>query len=702
MSKVLSQITDNILFLALNNGKVNALSHELRQALYTQIENAQTESIDAIVITGNDRIFSAGADITEFGKPPQSPSLVELTKTIENSNKPVIAAINGAALGGGLELALACHLRYAKPSAKLGLPEVNLGLIPGAGGTQRTPRLIGFEPAIKFITSGKAITGIEALGLGLINGLVDENLKQQIIELCKSVLSKEIAPISSMPCPNETDNEALFDHYRAKVARTARGQHAPLKIIDAIEKSTLSTFEEGMAFERSAFLELLKSEQSTAMRHVFFGQKAANKIDNIATNVKTRDISTVAVIGAGTMGGGIAMNFANAGIPVVILDLSEDSLAKGLSTIKKNYQISASKKRITEKQMKERLTLVSGTTHYEDLADADLVIEAVFEDLNIKQTVFKKLDTICKSEAILATNTSYQDVNQIAAATSRPSDVVGLHFFSPANVMQLLEVVRGSETADDVLLTSMQLANTINKIPVLAGVCYGFIGNRILSAYLRQSQLCLLEGATPAQIDKAMENWGAAMGPMAMGDLAGLDIGYKARQGLSDDNKEDPKTYSIADAMYHANRLGQKTGAGYYEYNSSTREKKASEEARKIIESQSREHGINRIEFSEKDIRERLLFALINEAAQVLNDGIAQRASDIDVVYIYGYGFPKFRGGPLHYADSLGLDYVHDRIKTFYKASGSRYWKPSALLETLAKDGLSFSEWDASRSAIKS
>lgn len=698
---------DEIGVLTLNNPPVNALSHALRIGIAEALNTANNDDSKAIVIIGSGKMFCAGADIKEFGQTPMQPSLVDVTDQIEKMTKPVIAAIHGNALGGGLELALSCHFRCALTSAKLGLPEVKLGILPGSGGTQRTPRIIGVEQAYKMITSGAPIGAKEACTIGLIdhimvqtaNTFIEDDLIRSAISYAKGVLSQKLPIQASSQRSHQTniDNQ-WFAKKRVEISKRTRGQIAPQRIIDCLEASVTQPFDAGMKLERSAFMECVGSNQASAMQHLFFAQRSAAKIKDIPANTPLRDIKSVAVIGAGTMGGGIAMNFINVGIPVHLLEINAEQLKRGIALIDKNYAISVSKGRITEAQKDQCMALITATTSYQDLDNADLVIEAVFEDLAIKRKVFTQLDKVCKPGAILATNTSYQDVDLIAQATTRPQDVIGLHFFSPANVMKLLEVVRGSASANDVIATSMALSTKIGKIPVLAGVCYGFIGNRMLNAYIRQSQLCLMEGATPEQIDNAMQSWGAAMGPLSMSDLAGIDIGYKARQGLTEEQRDSPEVFAIADAMFHANRLGQKTGAGYYTYNSTTRQRMNDPEAIKIIEAQSDKFNITRKTFTEQDILNRLLIALVNEGANVLHDGIAQRSSDIDVVYTFGYGFPVHQGGPMHWADTLGTKRVYDLVCDFAEKFGDTYWRPSPLLKKLAETNQTFKEWDAAQS----
>jgi len=694
MAIVSYQIHNGVGVIKLNNPPVNALSQALREGIQQAVTAAQSDQSKVLLIVCEGRTFVAGADITEFGKPPQEPSLPSVLDSIENSAKPIIAAIHGTALGGGFEIALASHYRCAVASAKVGLPEVKLGIIPGAGGTQRTPRIIGVDAALEMITSGNPIAAAKAQALGLIDHIVDGDLLDGAIAYAEALIA-ENAPckrVSDMPIDPASATDALFDSWRQKMAKKARGQLAPQKIIDAVQFAVTASVKDGMVRERELFTECVQSTQSSAMRHIFFAERAAAKVKGLAKDTVDRTIGKVGILGGGTMGGGIAMNFANVGIPVVMIEINDEALARGLEIVRKNYAITMSKGKLSEAQMKECLALISGSTHYDDLGDVDLVIEAVFEDLEVKKEVFAKLDKACKDGAILATNTSYQDVDQIAAATRRPGDVIGMHFFSPANVMKLLEVVRGEKTADDVISTTMKLAKTISKIPVLSGVCYGFIGNRMLRCSVRENQLCMMEGASPEQVDEVMQGWGMAMGPLAVGDLAGLDVSYKARQALSDEQKGDPKSYCIVDALVEMGRLGQKSGSGYYRYDPETRARSSDPEVMKVIERLSAEYGIQRRKISNEEILNRITCAWVNEGAYILEEGIAQRSSDIDVVYVNGYGFPVYRGGPMHYADTIGVKKVYEMICEFQQQHGD-VWKPSALLTKLAAENKTFSQW---------
>lgn len=696
MSSVVSyEIVENIGVIKVNSPPVNALSQAVREGILTAVENAQKDDSEALVLMCEGRTFIAGADITEFGKPPREPSLPDVLTALENSSKLVVAAIHGTALGGGFETALCCHYRCAVPSAKVGLPEVKLGILPGAGGTQRVPRIAGVKAALDMITKGDPIAASKASDMGLIDEVLSgDDLQAAAVAYAKDLVEsgaplKRVRDITIDPASIEP---GFFDGYRKALAKRARGQIAQDRIVSCVEAAVNKPMDEGLAVERELFTELVTSPQSRAMRHAFFAEREATKIKGLPRDTPVRDINKVAIVGGGTMGGGIAMCFANVGIPVVMVEINDEALERGLGIIRKNYTMTVQKGRMSEADMGKRMALISGTTNYADLGDVDLAIEAVFENPDIKKEVFGKLDAACKPGAILATNTSYQDVNLIAEATSRPQDVVGMHFFSPANVMKLLEVVRGDKTADDVLATVMQVGKKIGKVCALSRVCYGFIGNRMLQGYGRQAHMLLLDGATPEQVDSAAEEFGMAMGPLAVGDLAGLDIGYKARQARTD-VVHDPRTHCVATALVEMGRMGQKTGAGYYKYDSATRARQNDPEVEALIREKARELGITQREISKQEIIDRLFFPLINEGALILEEGIAQRPGDIDIVYLYGYGFPVAKGGPMFYADEVGLQKVVDRINEFAGTLGEDYWKPAPLLVKLASEGKTFADW---------
>ena len=701
MSEVVSyQLKENIGVIVVNSPPVNALSQSVREGILDAVNQAQEDSSEAIVLRCDGRTFIAGADITEFGKPPKAPGLPEVLSAIENSSKPVIAAIHGTALGGGFEVSLACHYRCAIASAKVGLPEVKLGLLPGAGGTQRVPRLAGVKAALDMITGGNPISAAKAKDMGLIDEvLTGEDVESSAIAYAQE-LQRTAAPLKrvrDITIDPATVEAGFFDEARARLAKRARGQIAQDRIVSCLEAAVSLPMDEGLARERELFGELVTSPESAAMRHIFFAERMAAKIKDLPKDTVTRDIKKVAIIGGGTMGGGIAMCFAGVGIPVVLVEVDDEALERGLGIIRKNYSITVQKGKLSEDKMEQLISTISGTTSYDDIADVDLVIEAVFENLDLKKEIFAKLDSVCKAGAILATNTSYQDVDAIAAATGRPEDVVGMHFFSPANVMKLLEVVRGDLTADDALATAMAIGKKIGKVCALSGVCYGFIGNRMLGGYGREAQMLLLDGCTPAQVDSALEKFGMAMGPLAMGDLAGLDVGYKARQARTD-LPDDPKLYRMGTLLVEMGRFGQKTGSGFYTYDPETRRRQSDPEIESLIKTEAAKLDVEQRDVTEDEILARCFYPLINEGAKILQEGIAQRPSDIDVVYVFGYAFPVAKGGPMFYADQVGLKNVYDKICEFRDRYGEQYWQPAPLLEQLAKEGKTFAEWDRERS----
>ena len=686
-SPVSYQLDGQLGIIRIDNPPVNALSHPVRAGLMAALEQASGDDSQALLILCQGRTFIAGADISEFGKPPQPPHLPDVISAIENFPRPVIAALHGNALGGGLEVALAAHYRCALPATRLGLPEVKLGLLPGAGGTQRLPRLVGVEAALDMMTGGAPIPAAKALELGLVDKLLDGELGAAATAWCKELVRDNAAVRPTGALQLEAPASATwFDDYRQRIARKSRGLIAPGFIVELVELATRTDITEGQAVERERFIECRNSPQSGAMRHVFFAERATGKLPDIPRDTPTLPVSSVAIIGAGTMGGGIAMCFANAGIPVTLVETEQEFLDRGLGVIQSNYATSIKRGRFSQAQVDGFLSNFSGTTDYADLADVDLVIEAVFENMEIKKQVFARLDTTCKPDCILATNTSYLDVNEIASATKRPSQVIGAHFFSPANVMKLLEVVRADKTSPEVVQTFMQLAKKIGKIPVAVGVCHGFVGNRMLKGYARQAQLLLLEGATPQQIDQAMENWGMAMGPIAVGDLAGLDIGYRSRRDQGIESRS-VKEAVLADTLVEMERLGQKSGAGYYRYDPETRRREADPAVEKLIEEIAAQQGVTRRQIDDGEIVDRLVLPLVNEGADIVQEGMAARPSDIDIVYLNGYGFPNWRGGPMYYADTLGLEKVIQKLEDLRELTGDNCWEPSSLLRELAGKG---------------
>ncbi len=679
--------------IRLDNPPVNGLAHAVRVGILAGLDRANAApEVSAVVLAGAGRSFSAGADINELGttKSSQEPNLPTVIREIERSGKPVIAALHGVAMGGGLELALGCHYRVAAPSTQIALPEVKLGLLPGAGGTQRLPRAVGLETALNLIVSGASVPASMLAKAGLFDEVIDGDLLAGAVAFAGRVASRRPLPVLRERTVAHPDPEAFLQFARNSVAAVAKGYPAPLKCLEAVAAS-IKPFEEGSLIERQLFIELLSSPESKALRHVFLAERAASKIPDVPEDTPARAIRSAAVIGAGTMGGGIAMCFANAGIPVQLLEVKQEALDKGLATIRKNYEGSAKKGKLTAAQVEERMGLIQPTLSYGDVAQADIVIEAVFEDLAVKEGVFRQLDEVMKKGAILATNTSTLDVNRIAAFTRRPGDVIGTHFFSPANVMKLLEIVRGRATGKDVLATVLGLAKKLGKTGVVSGVCDGFIGNRMLARYVEQALLLIEEGALPPQVDAALEKFGMAMGPFRMADLAGGDVSWFIRKRRYAEHPGSRRQV-IADRLCEMGRFGQKTSAGWYRYEPGRRDAIPDPVVEELIVSASREMGIARREISGEEIVERCILALVNEGAKILEEGIALRASDIDVVYLTGYGFPPFRGGPMHYADSLGLYNVVRSMRRLAKNphGDAAAWEPAPLLAKLAAEGKSF------------
>jgi 3-hydroxyacyl-CoA dehydrogenase len=694
-----------IAILTLDNPPVNGLGYETRRALCEGLDKANADAaIKAIIITGAGKAFSGGADIKEFNTPKMAlePSLHSVIKAVEASSKPVVAAIHSVAMGGGLELALGCHYRIAAPGAQIALPEVKLGLLPGAGGTQRLPRVIGVENALNMIVSGEPVKS-EMLAMAPGQKLFDkmassaEKLAEEALAFAGEVAAARPLPlVRSLPCTHPNP-DAYFQFARNTVGAMAKNFPAPKKCVDCVAAAVSSKkFDEGLAFERERFIELMMTPESKALRHAFFGERAASKIPDVPEDTPTRTLQSVSVIGAGTMGGGISMNFLNAGIPVTMLETKQDALDRGIATIRKNYESQVKKGKLKQDKYEQRMSLLKTTLNYEDLKNTDMVIEAVFEELGVKEQVFKKLDEVMKPGAILASNTSTLDVNAIANFTKRPQDVIGTHFFSPANVMKLLEVVRGEKTAKDVLATVMKAAKAIKKTAVVSGVCDGFIGNRMIEQYSRQAGFLLEEGAMPQQVDKAVEKFGFMMGPFRMGDLAGNDIGWAIRKRRYVE-KPNLKYSKTADLLCEMGRYGQKTGKGWYDYVPGKRDAIASKEVEDMItkhrESIYPTAGMNKPrKISDDEIVHRLVFSLVNEAAHILEEGIASKASDIDMVYLTGYGFPLWRGGPMLYADEYGLFNVVAAMKRFAQNphDDAKFWQPAPLLAKLAAEGKTF------------
>ena len=676
-------INENIAILTLNSPPVNALSANVREGLDIGIKAAiANNNVEAIVLICDGRTFIAGADISEFGKEPKGPSLFEVQEELENSPKPIIAAIHGTALGGGLEVALTCHYRIAVPSAKCGLPEVSLGLLPGAGGTQRLPRLVGVEQALKMVTSGTHLSADKCLKSGLIDKMASEN---QLLEDSTSFAKEIIANNRPLKKVRDMDekviaargNNQLFSDFRKSIARKTRGFLAPEYNIQCIEAAVNKSFDEGIKVERDLFLKLVTGNQSAAQRYFFFSQRQVAKIPDIPRETEKLKINEVGIIGAGTMGGGIAMNFANANIPVTIVEQNQERLDKGIGIIRKNYENTASKGRISIEDVEKRMSLINGDVSINSLSEKDLIIEAVFENMDLKKEIFSKLNTVAKNGAILATNTSGLDINEIASTTDRPENVIGLHFFSPANVMKLLEVVRGEKTSNEVIATSMAMAKSIGKIAALVGVCPGFVGNRILAQRQREANKLILEGALPWDIDDALFDFGFPMGPFAMSDLAGLDIGW---------NKETSRGETIREKLCENDRFGQKSGKGFYIYDEN-RNKSSDPEVEELIINFAQEKQIKRRSINKEEIIERCLYPMINEGFKILEEGMAIRASDIDIIWINGYGWPVYEGGPMFYGNLIGFEKILEWLKKMEEEYGADF-TPSPYLEKVVKEKL--------------
>ncbi len=688
-------VRGNVAVVTLANPPVNGLGYSLRSGIVAGLDKALADDkVTAIVLIGSDRAFSGGADVKEFGTPKagMDPNLGVVIRALEDSRKPVIAAIGGMALGGGLELAMGAHFRVAKPDAQLGLPEVKLGLLPGAGGTQRLPRLIGLEAALNIIVSGAPTPAKKFEGTPLLDAIIEGDLLEGALKFAEKAVADKL-PLKrvrdlKVKAPGA---DAFLQFARNTVGAMSKNFPAPLKCVEAVAASVSLPFDQGLKTERELFMQLMATPESRALRHIFNAERAASKVSDIPEDTPLRDVKKVGMIGAGTMGVGITMNFINVGIPVALLEMKQEALDKGLATIRKNYENSMAKGKLTQAQLDERMALVTPTLEYSAFKDVDLVIEAVFESMEVKEKVFKTLDEVCKPGAILASNTSALNLDQIAQFTKRPQDVVGLHFFSPANVMRLLEVVRGAKTAKDVMATSMALAKKIKKIAVVSGVCDGFIGNRIVARYGQASNELLNAGASPSQIDNALQKFGLAMGIYRMGDLAGLDIGYAGRKRRKEAN---PEAYIpiVADRLAEAGRFGQKTGAGWYRYEAGKRDPIVDPAVEKIIEDFRTERGLTARKVSDEEVIERCIYAMVNEGARILEEGIAQRASDIDIVYLNGYGFPAHRGGPMLYADTVGLANVVRALKRIAAEPGAdaKFWQPAPLLLKLAEEGKTF------------
>ena len=692
MAEVRYELDGDVAVITVDNPPVNALGFVVREGLAAALERLQADPAARAGVIVGERVFIAGADIKEFGQPPKGPPLPELCDRLEACAKPLVAAIAGNALGGGLEVALGCHYRLAVADAKVGLPEVNLGILPGAGGTQRLPRVVGPEIALDVIQSGKPMDAVRARQLGIIDAIGDGDLRQVAVFYARGKADKLAEGGGPLPRASErTDKVAdvdpeLFDAYRRKNASKWKGLVAPWKIVDCVEAACRLSFAEGMAFERKAFLECLNSPARSALIHLFFAERAAAKVGGVGPEVKPKPIRSAAVLGAGTMGGGISMAFANAGIPVKVLDVNPEALARGRALIEKNYATSVSRGSTPQAAADRALGLIQPVGDFAEIADADIVVEAVFEEMGVKKDVFARLDAVMKPGAVLATNTSYLDIDEIASATKRPQDVVGTHFFSPANVMRLQENVRGARSSPEVLATVTALAKTLGKVAVMAGNRHGFIGNRILSVYGRESDFLLEEGATPTQIDAALMDFGFPMGMYRMRDMAGLDIGYKTRKANAASRDPAARYSTIADQLVERGRLGQKSGSGYYRYEAGNRNPIPDPEVEVLVKRTAADAGIPQRDIPAEEIVDTLMAAMVNEGARILAEGVAARASDIDVVYVYGYGFPRWQGGPMFWAQARGLDRVLADVQRLHAEQGDR-WAPAPLLVERAKAG---------------
>ena len=689
--------TGTIGVITVDNPPVNALGHAVRKGLLEAIAAGSKDAgARALVLICKGRTFMAGADIRELGRPLERPDFGELMRVLEDCPKPLLAAIHGTALGGGLETAMACHYRCAVPTAQCGLPEVKLGLLPGAGGTQRLPRLIGVPAALEMIAGGEPIAAEAARAQGLLDEIVSGDLLEGALDFARRIVAEKRPPLRVRDLDDRiaeaAGKPALFADFRKATARRARGNEAPLRCIAAVEAAVRLPFDEGLAREQELSAEAMASPQSAALRHVFFAEREAARVPGVSKDTPVRDVNQGAVLGSGTMGTGIAMNFANAGIPVLLVDVKPELVDKALATIRANYASTVSKGRLAQAEMDARVARISGSTDFARVAEADLVIEAVFEEMALKKDVFGRLDTLCRPEAVLATNTSTLDVNEIAAATSHPGQVLGMHFFSPANVMRLLEIVRGKATAPGALATAMAVARRMGKVGVVVGVCDGFVGNRILHQYTREAAFLIEEGALPQQVDQVLYDFGLPIGPFAMGDLAGLDVGWRVRKHRkAQGTLKGRYAGHVADRLCETGRFGQKTQAGYYRYEPGSRTPLPDPEVEALIARTAQELGIARRPISDEEILARCLYPMINEGAKILEEGIALRPGDIDIIWINGYGFPAYRGGPMHYADTIGLQTVHEGLLAF-QAEHGEVWQPAPLLARLAKEGRRFAD----------
>jgi 3-hydroxyacyl-CoA dehydrogenase len=692
-------ISDNIALVIIDSPPVNAMDQKVRAGLKQAFSDLRTrQDVKAVVLGCKGKTFVAGADIKEFDSGIAAPGYYEVLGLIEDCAHPVVAAVHGTALGGGMEIALACHYRVAHEGARFGLPELTLGIIPGAGGTQRLPRLIPLEQAIDLVLSSKPMPAAKASELGLADTVVKGDVIEGAIAFARALVARGAGPRRTRDhAVLGAENAAeLFAAKRVQVAKTMRNRLSPFALLDAVEAAVNLPFDAGLKAESAISDKLVPATEARALRHLFFADREVRRIPGLAANVKARPVARLGIVGAGTMGGGISMCYANAGVPVILLDSTQAALDRGMATIRKNYERSVARGSLKQEQLEQRLQLVTPTLDYAALGAADLVIEAVFENMALKKEIFAKLDKVVREGAVIGTNTSTLDIDEIAAVTTRPEDVVGLHFFSPANVMPLLEIVQAKRTAPDVLVTALETAKQIKKTGVVAKVCYGFIGNRMMDPYAREAEHCLLEGATPEEVDSALEKFGMAMGILAVFDMAGVDIGYLTRLERKHLLPDDPTFYRPDTMLFDRGWLGQKAGRGYYRYDSA-RKRTPDPEVVELLWAEGKRLKVEHRQPGDQEILERCLYAMINEGARLLEEGIALRASDIDVVYTSGYGFPRYRGGPMFYADTVGLKAVYERILEFRRTLDAQYWTPAPLLEKLALAGSSFAAWQAGR-----
>jgi 3-hydroxyacyl-CoA dehydrogenase len=693
-------LKDDIAVVTVDSPPVNTMTREVRAGLKHCFEALRGENAKAIVLACAGKTFLSGGDMREFETGVQEPGYHPVLRLIEDSAVPVVAAVHGTVMGGGVETAIACHYRVAAAGTRLGLPEITLGIIPGAGGTQRMPRLIGLEPALDMMLGGKPLTAAQAKDAGLVDAVVDGNLVEAAVAHARELVAKGAGPRRTRDrsvAGGEKVAEVIAAR-RAQAAKTLRNRNSPNVLLDAVEASVSKNFDDGIAFERTLSNQVERAVEGRAFRHLFFAERELRKIPGLPVDIKARPVTRLGIVGAGTMGGGISMCFANAGIPVIILDTSQANLDRGLATIRKNYERSVTRGSLKPEQRDQRLDLITTTLDYAALGSADVIIEAVFENMALKKEIFAKLDAVAKPGAILGTNTSTLDIDEIAAVTQRPQDVIGLHFFSPANVMQLLEIVQCTRTAADVVVTALDIAKTIKKVGVVAKVCYGFIGNRMMDPYGREAEHCVLEGATPQEVDGALEEWGMAMGILAVYDMAGIDIGHLTRVARAHLLPKDPGFYRPTALLTERGWLGQKTGRGYYRYDNAEHKRTPDPEAIAMFAEEAKRLGVPQRKPSKQEIQERCLYSMINEGALLLEEGIALRASDIDMVYTAGYGFPRYRGGPMFYADTVGLKVIYDKIMAFQQTLDPQYWQPAPLLKKLALAGSSFAQYQAEQS----